>query len=388
MKNISKSLALKRRFKDAFVHSPILLDINGLELTREDRRRLLHPLTGGVILFARNWHNKKQLSALCLEIKSLRAELLICVDHEGGRVQRFRTDGFTHLPPMLTLGEQWSAKGALANRNDGWSVLEATNRATAMGFVMASELRACGVDFSFAPVLDLDHGRSDVIFDRAFHRDPRVVSMLSKSFMEGMFQAGMANCAKHFPGHGFVQADSHTELPFDHRSLNEIMNDDVLPYKALSSTVMSIMPAHVIYPQVDSRQTGFSKVWLQQVLREQLGFAGAIISDDLSMQGARELDGKILSYAKAAAQALNAGCDLLLLCNQSVIKAGQTHSDILDVFLQELGESLLEGEWTLSEKSEYRRRALLGHGPAMTWSDLMRDPRYQNAIAHTLNASL
>jgi beta-N-acetylhexosaminidase len=151
---------------------------------------------------------------------------------------------------------------------------------------------------------------------------------------------------------------------------------------------MSIMPAHVIYPQVDSRQTGFSKVWLQQVLREQLGFAGAIISDDLSMQGARELDGKILSYAKAAAQALNAGCDLLLLCNQSVIKAGQTHSDILDVFLQELGESLLEGEWTLSEKSEYRRRALLGHGPAMTWSDLMRDPRYQNAIAHTLNASL
>lgn len=385
MKNISKPLALKKRFKDAFVHSPILLDINGLELTREDRRRLLHPLTGGVILFARNWKNKKQLMALCKEIKALRAELLICVDHEGGRVQRFKTDGFTHLPPMLELGEQWSERKGLATQEEGQSVLEATNRATAMGFVMASELRACGVDFSFAPVLDLDHGRSDVIFDRAFHRDPRVVSLLAKSFMQGMLQAGMANCGKHFPGHGFVQADSHTELPYDRRNLKDILNDDVLPYKALGTSLMSVMPAHVIYPEVDTKQTGFSKRWLQHILREQLGFTGAIISDDLSMQGARELEGRILSYAKAAVQALNAGCDLLLLCNQSVIKEGQTHNDVLDVFLDELGDDLLNGEWHLSERSEYRRRALLGQGPALTWSDLMDDPRYQQALHMTLN---
>ena len=259
MKNISKPVALKKRFKDAFVHSPVLLDIHGLTLSRDDRRRLLHPLTGGVILFARNWKDKKQLTLLCEEIKALRAELLICVDHEGGRVQRFKTDGFTHLPPMLELGEQWSQRKGLAHQDEGLSALQATNRATAMGFVMASELRACGVDFSFAPVLDLDHGRSDVIFDRAFHRDPRVVTLLAKSFMQGMLQAGMANCGKHFPGHGFVQADSHTELPFDHRKLSEIMKEDVLPYMALGSSLMSVMPAHVIYPEVDSRQTGFQR---------------------------------------------------------------------------------------------------------------------------------
>lgn len=388
MKNTSRPLALKKRFKDAFVHSPILLDIDGLALTRDDRRRLLHPLTGGVILFARNWHHKKQLSALCQEIKSLRAELLICVDHEGGRVQRFKTDGFTHLPPMLSLGEQWSSKDTPANGAEGGAVLASLHRATAMGFVMASELRACGVDLSFAPVLDLDHGRSEVISDRAFHRDPRVVSLLSKSFMQGMLQAGMANCGKHFPGHGYVQADSHTDLPIDHRVLRDIMKDDVLPYKALSNTLTSIMPAHVIYPQVDSKQTGFSKAWLQHILREQLGFAGAIISDDLSMQGARELDGKILSYAKAAVQALNAGCDALLLCNQSVIKPGHSHNEVLDVFLEQLSESLLKGQWSLSEQSEYRRRALLGQGPAMTWSDLMRDPRYQQALLQTVKPSL
>jgi len=386
MKNFSKPLALKKRFKDAFVHSPVLLDIHGLALSRDDRRRLLHPLTGGVILFARNWQNKKQLMALCKEIKALRAELLICVDHEGGRVQRFRTDGFTHLPPMLELGEQWSERQGLAHQEEGLSALEATNRATAMGFVMASELRACGVDLSFAPVLDLDHGRSDVIFDRAFHRDPRVVSLLAKSFMQGMLQAGMANCGKHFPGHGFVQADSHTELPFDHRSLEQIMKEDVLPYKSLRSSLMSIMPAHVIYPEVDARQTGFSQRWLQHILRKQLGFTGAIISDDLSMQGARELEGRVLSYAKAAVQALNAGCDLLLLCNQSVIKEGQTSNDVLDVFLEELGSDLLKGKWQLSVSSEYRRRALLGQGPALTWPDLVQDPRYQQALHSTLHA--
>ena len=200
-------------------HAPLILDVAGLELTAADRRRLAHPLTGGIILFARNWENRAQLLELTASIKAVRDDLLICVDHEGGRVQRFRTDGFTHLPPMRALGELWM-KDALA----------ATNAATACGYVLGAELRACGVDFSFTPVLDLDWGESGVIGDRAFHRDPRVVALLAKSLMHGLLQAGMANCGKHFPGHGFVKADSHTEVPVDKRSLKAILADDAAPY--------------------------------------------------------------------------------------------------------------------------------------------------------------
>ena len=218
-------------------HSPLILDVAGLSLTAADRRRLAHPLTGGVILFARNWQSREQLGALCRQIKSVRADLLICVDHEGGRVQRFRTDGFTHLPPMRALGELWLK-----------APLQATNAASACGYVLASELRACGVDFSFTPVLDLDHGGSGVIGDRAFTRDARVVSLLAKSLMHGLLLAGMANCGKHFPGHGFVKADSHTEIPVDRRSLKAILGDDAAPYEWLNTTLSSVMPAHVIYP--------------------------------------------------------------------------------------------------------------------------------------------
>ncbi|MEO7886097.1 MAG: beta-N-acetylhexosaminidase, partial [Polaromonas sp.] len=182
-------------------HAPLIIDIAGLTLTKADRRRLKHPLTGGVILFARNWQDRRQLGALCAEIKSIRQDLLISVDHEGGRVQRFRTDGFTHLPPMRALGTLWM-KDQLA----------ATNAATACGYVLGAELRACGVDFSFTPVLDLDWGESGVIGDRALGRDPRVVTLLAKSLMHGLLQAGVANCGKHFPGHGFVKADSHTDI--------------------------------------------------------------------------------------------------------------------------------------------------------------------------------
>jgi hypothetical protein len=187
----------------------------------------------------------------------VRDDLLICVDHEGGRVQRFRTDGFTHLPPMRVLGELWM-RDALA----------ATNAATAAGYVLGAELRACGVDFSFTPVLDLDWGGSGVIGDRAFHKDARVVSMLAKSLMHGLLQAGVANCGKHFPGHGFVKADSHTEIPVDNRSLKAILADDAAPYGWLNTTLTSVMPAHVVYPKVDALPAGFSPRWLQAVLRD------------------------------------------------------------------------------------------------------------------------
>ena len=197
-------------------HAPLIIDIAALRLSRIDRQRLMHPLVGGVILFGRNWQDRQQLTRLCRDIKALRRDLLICVDHEGGRVQRFKTDGFTHLPPMRALGEMWLRDG---KAGAGSGALKASNAATACGFVLGSELRACGVDLSFTPVLDLDYGGSSVIGDRAFARDPRVVSVLAKSLMHGLLQSGMANCGKHFPGHGFVKADSHTDIPVDRRSL-------------------------------------------------------------------------------------------------------------------------------------------------------------------------
>ncbi len=345
-------------------HAPLIIDIAGTRLTKTDRARLKHPLTGGMILFGRNWQDRAQLAALCAEIKDLRDDLLICVDHEGGRVQRFRTDGFTHLPPMRALGERWM-KDALA----------ATNAATACGYVLAAELRACGVDFSFTPVLDLDFGESGVIGDRAFARDPRVASLLAKSLMHGLLQAGMANCGKHFPGHGFVAADSHTEIPVDRRSLKAILADDAAPYQWLNTTLSSVMPAHVIYPKVDARPAGFSSRWLNDILRGQLGFDGAIFSDDLSMAGARLIDGKEVSYTEAAVAALTAGCDMVLLCNQSV---GEGRA--VDELLDGLSEALVKGRWESADASERRRVALLPATRALPWNELMVRPAYIQAL--------
>lgn len=345
-------------------HAPLILDIAGTELTDVDRRRLQNPLTGGLILFSRNWRDREQLTHLCADIKAVRADLLICVDHEGGRVQRFREGGFTHLPPMRVFGEQWMR-----------DALGATNAATAAGYVLASELRACGVDFSFTPVLDLDWGESGVIGDRAFHRDARVVSMLAKSLMHGLLQAGMANCGKHFPGHGFVKADSHTEIPVDKRALRAILSEDAAPYGWLNTTLGSLMPAHVIYPKVDSLPAGFSPRWLQAILRESLGFQGAIFSDDLSMEGARRIEDKVVSYTEAAVAALNAGCDMVLLCNQSVGE-GKPVDELLDG----LAESQLKGQWQGDPVSEQRRLALLPVGEAPAWDDLMVQPRYMQAL--------
>src|SRR5450432_3364114 len=297
------------------VHAPVVLDIAGLVLDAADRRRLAHPLAGGVILFERNWRDRLKLTELVAEIKSLRPDMLICVDHEGGRVQRFRSDGFTALPPMRALGEMWMDDG---HGGRGAGAMRALEAATAAGHVLASELRACGIDLSFTPVLDLDHGASSVIGDLAMHRDPRVVSLLAKSLMHGLLEAGMRNCGKHFPGHGFVKADSHAEVPVDDRTLAAIVGDDAKPYEWLAGTLSSVMPAHVVYSKVDANPAGFSERWLKDILRLQLEFDGAIFSDDLSMAGARTIGGAEIGYADAAALALGAGCDMVLLCNQSL----------------------------------------------------------------------
>jgi beta-N-acetylhexosaminidase len=344
--------------------APVVLDIAGTTLSKHDRRRLKHPLTGGLILFARNWVDRAQLTDLCAEIKSVRPDVLICVDHEGGRVQRFRTDGFTHLPPMRALGELWM-KDAMA----------AQDAASACGHVLAAELRACGVDLSFAPVLDLDHGSSGVIGDRAFHRDARVATMLAKAVAHGMLRAGMAHCGKHFPGHGFAEADSHVAVPVDERSLKAILADDAAPYGWLSSTLTAVMPAHVVYPKVDGRPAGFSRRWLQDVLRGQLGFTGAVFSDDLSMEGARHLDGGTLTYAEAAVEALEAGCDLVLLCNQSADGGAA-----VDALLDGLAEAAAAGRWRPNPDAEQRRAALLPSSLPLAWDELMHDPAYQRSL--------
>jgi len=350
-------------------HAPVVLDIAGLTLGDDDRRRLEHPLTGGLILFARNWESRAQLTALCAEIKAIRPDVLICVDHEGGRVQRFKTDGFTHVPAMRKLGEMWMKDG---KAGEGAGAMAATDAATACGYVLASELRACGVDLTFTPVLDLDWGESGVIGDRAFHSDPRVATVLAKGVMHGLLLAGMANCGKHFPGHGFVKADSHVAVPVDKRSLKAILADDAKPYEWLSTSLTSVMPAHVIYPKVDAAPAGFSSRWLQDILRGQLGFTGAIFSDDLSMEGASVAG----SQTQGAIAALNAGCDMVLLCNQS-LNGGAP----VDALLDGLSEALARGEWTPSADSEARRIDLLPQTAPFTWDELMHHAPYQQALS-------
>lgn len=275
---------------------PLVADVAGLVLTDVDRQRLSHPLVGGVILFSRNYQNKAQLTALCAAIHELRSpQLLIAIDHEGGRVQRCR-EGFTRLPPMRALGKWWDQNSA-----------DASQAARSIGYVLAVELRECGVDFSFTPVLDLDWGNSGVIGDRAFHRDPKAVTELASALIVGLHEAGMGCCGKHFPGHGWAAADSHVAIPLDERDAEQIAVD-MEPYRHLP--LDAVMPAHVIYPRVDSRPAGFSPVWISK-LRNEIGFEGVIFSDDLSMEGASVVGG-VLQRVEAA---WGAGCDMLLLCN-------------------------------------------------------------------------
>lgn len=338
---------------------PITLDVVGLELNAEDRRRILDPLTGGVILFGRNFSNRKQLTKLSSEIKKLRSDVLISIDHEGGRVQRCRTDGFTHLPAMRKLGELWVAKSSSTHAAESAALAMAA--ATACGYVLASELRACGIDFSFTPVLDLDFGRSGVIGDRSFSRDPQIVFALAKSLNEGLRLAGMANCGKHFPGHGWAEADSHVAIPVDERSLVEILNDDAKPYEWLDLSLTAVMPAHVIYPKVDELPAGFSKVWLHSVLRQELGFQGVIFSDDLSMEGASVAG----SVVKGAELALEAGCDAVLICNRP---------DLADQLLSKLKVS--KAKLALSAT---RLNRLMSQAPALPWDTLQNEVEYQHA---------
>ncbi|WP_370301517.1 beta-N-acetylhexosaminidase [Alkalimarinus coralli] len=279
---------------------PLMVDVEGKSLNDQDRQLLSNPLVGGLILFSRNYSNKMQLAELVAEIRACNPNILIAVDHEGGRVQRFRK-GFSRIPPMRMFGELYAKNPA-----------NAMSLARECGWLFASELRASDIDFSFAPVLDLDYGISSVIGDRAFSGDPEVVIELASSLIAGMNEAGMASTGKHFPGHGAIEADSHVALPVDNRAFKEIEADDLRPFKALMlNGLNAVMPAHVIYPQCDENAAGFSSFWLKNVLRTQLSFDGVIFSDDLSMEGA-SVAGDYASRAKAA---LAAGCDMVLVCN-------------------------------------------------------------------------
>ena len=329
---------------------PIMLDVVGTELTADDIRRIQHPLVGGVILFKRNYTTNAQLKALTASIHQVRQPpLLIAVDHEGGRVQRFR-DGFTKIPPMREFGKIWdqNPKHAKALALDA-------------GWILAAELRAHGVDFSFTPVLDMDYGDSLVIGDRAFHLDPRAISDLAFALMQGLKKAGMAAVGKHFPGHGFVVADSHVSMPIDEREFDQIAQHDMQPFRMLiDDGIPAIMPAHVIYPKVDDKPAGFSARWLQKILRERLGFNGAIFSDDLSMEAA-SVGGDVTTRALAA---LNAGCDMVLLCNQPA-----------------MADELLENlEWTISAQSLSRLARMHGHKHPPSLDALHEDADFVHAV--------
>ena len=280
---------------------PIVCDIQGKELTQTERERLLSPLVGMVILFTRNYESREQLRCLCDAIHAVKPGLLIGVDHEGGRVQRFR-EGFTQIPAMHEYGN--------AYEKDPKRALTALKAAC---FVLACELRDCGVDFTFAPVLELDWQKSVIIGQRSFASDSVVVATLARAACEGLAQAGMANCAKHFPGHGFATADSHIKLPVDDRPSSEILSHDVAPYRALCDTLTSVMTAHVLYPALDTTPASFSYRIATTLLRDCIGFRGLLFSDDLSMGGAKT-EGSILERAQ---KALAAGCDALIVCNDT-----------------------------------------------------------------------
>lgn len=332
-------------------HGPVILDVTGTALDADDRRRLLHPLVGGVILFSRNYESPQQLAQLTRDIHALRQpSLVIAVDHEGGRVQRFR-DGFTALPAMRELGAVWD-KDARGAHQLAWQV----------GFVLAAELRACGVDLSLTPVLDVDHRNSGVIGDRAFHSNPRAISELAIALIRGLKQAGMSSVGKHFPGHGHVKADSHHEIPLDARPLAAIEATDLVPFRRLiENDLGGIMPAHVVYPAVDDKPAGFSQVWLKQVLRGQLGFDGMVFSDDLSMEGASSA-GNVVQRAQAA---LAAGCDMVLVCN---------NPSCADQLLAQL-------DYRMPAVALTRLARIHGRGGAESPAQLQCDQHYLDAVA-------
>ncbi|OIR17216.1 beta-hexosaminidase [mine drainage metagenome] len=339
-------------------NGPVMLDVLGKQLTDEDRIRLSHPLVGGVILFARNYESPGQLAELTASIHALRTPpLLIAVDHEGGRVQRFR-QGFTRIPPMRELGKIWNEHPKRAK-----------HLAQQVGFVLASELRACGVDFSFTPVLDVDYGSSSVIGDRAFHSEPQAIAELAHSLLQGLRQGGMPTVGKHFPGHGFVKADSHVDIPVDERSYIDIELCDLIPFRQMVNYgLTAVMPAHVIYPKVDPNPAGFSKVWLKDILRGELGFEGCIFSDDLSMEGAT-VAGGIVQRAEAA---LKAGADMVLVCNKP----------------QSADELLAGLQWDMPVQSKARLAQMHGRPHPRTLAQLHEDADFIRALHEIANIGI
>ncbi len=333
----------------------VMADISGLSLSKSDKVFLSQPEIAGIILFSRNYDNPTQLKSLCRELKALRPDLLIAVDQEGGRVQRFRK-GFLSLPAMRSLGVAFAC-------NPKKALLQAHS----LGWLMAAELIHHGVDISFAPVLDLDFGRSDVIGDRAFAREAEDVQQLAAGFIDGMQDAGMSATAKHFPGHGFVKADSHLELPTDERSLTELQSQDMLPFKQLieQQKLAAIMPAHVVYTQVDPHFTaGFSSFWLQEILRKQMGFGGLIYSDDLSMAGAAASG----SPAERAIKAQQAGCNVLLICNQREAA-------------QEIVDTVRQQGWALTTLQNMQAQSLVDADQTTIDADLYQSQLWQNHLA-------
>ena len=343
----------------AGLQGSLMVDVAGTWLTAEDRQLLRQPEVGGLIIFARNIEHPRQVRELSASIRAIRPDLLLAVDQEGGRVQRLR-QGFIRLPAMRAIADNPNAE-YLAEQ---------------CGWIMATEVLAVGLDLSFAPVLDLDYQRSAVVGNRSFEGDPQRAALLAGAFIRGMNNAGMAATGKHFPGHGWAEADSHVAIPNDERSLDEIRANDLVPFARLSKQLAAVMPAHVIYPQVDSQPAGFSRRWLQDILRAQLGFQGVVCTDDLSMAAARQMDGRTLSYTEAVITALQAGCDLALLCNRSAVEGGAELDEVLD----QLAEAQVKGQWQPNEVSEERRLNLLPHSPARAWDDLVRSADYMQAL--------
>lgn len=342
------------------VPGPLMIDIDGVALCDEDRSLLAHPLVGGVIYFSRNFESVEQITALSNEIRQLRPEILIAVDQEGGRVQRFR-EGFTRLPAMqqfLPLYRKQPEAALRVVKDCAW--------------LMAAEVQSTGVDFSFAPVLDVDDDQCEVIANRSFSPDPHEASALAAAFIAGMNEAGMAATGKHFPGHGGVVEDSHLALPIDYRDFATIEQHDLIPFKDLSSQLAGVMPAHIVFANVDTQAVGFSPYWLQTVLRGALGFDGVIFSDDLTMEGAAALG----SYAERAKVALDAGCDMVLVCNsrpgalevlaelEAMLNNSQLGSDLFSQQAQRLTSMRSRVTWQRNELEQLERyqqvKGLLG----------------------------
>lgn len=332
---------------------PLMLDLDGLTLGKDEVELIKNPHVGGIIFFARNFESREQITALVQSIRDIRSELLICVDQEGGRVQRFRA-GFTRIPPMQVFG------GRL---NEG--LVGAESLLQNAGWLMASELLACGIDFSFAPVLDIDHSQCEVIADRSFSEKPELATMAADLFIKGMHEAGMPATGKHFPGHGGVLADSHLETPFDERSMEELQCRDLVPFKKLAKSLDAVMPAHIVFPSIDENAVGFSPFWLQQVLRTELQFNGVIFSDDLSMKGA-DVAG---SYADKARCALHAGCDMVLVCNHR-----EGALEVLDYL-------------SSADVVPSSRLATMAGKAKITWDNLVNSDRWSSTHAE-LNALL